>query len=170
MSATIYTKRYAAPCGELLLGAFEGRLCLCDWIVEPHHDAIMRRLRRMLNAEVEERDCEVLQMAAAQADEYFAGCRSSFSVPLCHVGTEFQRRVWQALMSIPYGATISYATLAQRIGQPTATRAVAAANGANAISVFVPCHRVIGSDGSPSGYGGGVAAKRFLLELERVRG
>ncbi len=163
---TIYIKRYTAPCGKLLLGAFGGQLCLCDWIVERHHDAIVRRLCRTFGAAVTEGWCEVLATAATQLDDYFAGRRQEFSVPLRFGGTEFQQRVWQELLNIPYGTTISYAELARRIGRPTAMRAVAAANGANAISVFAPCHRVIGSDGSLTGYGGGVKTKRFLLEME----
>ena len=83
------------------------------------------------------------------------------------VGTAFQQRVWEGLLSIPYGKTVSYGEMARRIGMPTSVRAVANANGANAISIFIPCHRVIGSDGSLTGYGGGLPAKRFLLDLER---
>ena len=105
-------------------------------------------------------------MACRQLDEYFRHERQSFDLPLFFVGTEFQKKVWQTLLTIPYGTTVSYAYLARRIGMPRAVRAVANANGANAISIFVPCHRVIGSDGSLTGYGGGLPAKKYLLELE----
>lgn len=105
-----------------------------------------------------------------QLDEYFAGDRRRFDLPLRAVGTAFQARVWAALAEIPYGETTSYGAVAATIGVPSAFRAVGLANGQNPISIVVPCHRVIGANGSLSGYGGGVAAKRWLLshELSRV--
>ena len=99
-------------------------------------------------------------------NEYFAGARREFDLPLLLVGTDFQKTVWKGLQSIPYGKTVSYSQLAKTIGKPLAVRAVAAANGANAISIILPCHRVIGSDNSLTGYGGGLPAKQKLLELE----
>jgi len=104
--------------------------------------------------------------AVSQLEEYFSGQRREFTVPLEFAGTEFQCRVWSELKKIPYGETVSYAELARRIGNPAAVRAVAAAVGANPISIFVPCHRVVGSDGSLTGYAGGLDAKRLLLDLE----
>jgi methylated-DNA-[protein]-cysteine S-methyltransferase len=101
-----------------------------------------------------------------QLGEYFAGRRSSFDLPIAMTGSAFERHVWSALQQIPYGESISYGELARRIGQPTAARAVGLANGRNPIAVIVPCHRVIGADGSLTGYGGGVERKRFLLDLE----
>lgn len=101
-----------------------------------------------------------------QLDEYFAGRRTAFDLPLSPRGTEFQRLVWQTLASIPYGQTVSYAQLAVRVGRPTAMRAVGAANGRNPLPIVLPCHRVIGADGSLTGFGGGLPTKRFLLELE----
>lgn len=165
---TIVTRLYEAPCGELMLGAADGRLCLCDWQVEGHSERVARRLQRMLNARFEEGTAQVTERAAAQLDEFFAGRRREFHVPLLLVGTDFQKTVWHALLTIPYGETLSYGDLARRIGQPTAVRAVANANGANAVSVIVPCHRVIGGDHSLTGYGGGLSAKRALLQLEGV--
>jgi methylated-DNA-[protein]-cysteine S-methyltransferase len=100
--------------------------------------------------------------------EYFAGNRREFAMPLAARGTEFQRRVWEELSRIPYGATISYRELATRVGNPAACRAVARANATNPIPIVVPCHRVIGADGSLTGYGGGIDRKRFLLALEGV--
>ena len=105
--------------------------------------------------------------AAAQLTAYFAGQLTSFDLPLDPAGTGFQRRVWAALRDIPYGQTASYGQLAGRIGQPAASRAVGLANGRNPIAIIIPCHRVIGSDGSLTGYGGGLDRKRFLLDLER---
>lgn len=105
-------------------------------------------------------------MAVAQLDEYFRGARREFDVPLLHVGTDFQKRVWRSLMTIPYGVTVSYGEMARRIGSPRSVRALANANGANPISILVPCHRVIGSGGSLTGYGGGLDAKNYLLRHE----
>lgn len=105
--------------------------------------------------------------AARQLREYFAGDRTDFDVPLAASGTPFQQRVWDALREIPYGETASYRELAERIGQPTAARAVGLANGKNPISIIVPCHRVIGAAGALTGYGGGLERKRQLLDLER---
>ena len=110
-----------------------------------------------------------IRIAVRQLDEYFAGRRRAFDLPLLLAGTDFQVKVWNELLNIPFGETISYGDLAQRIGMPKAVRAVANANGANPLSVFVPCHRVVGSDRSLTGYGGGIEAKRRLLELEGVR-
>ncbi|MBV8199609.1 MAG: methylated-DNA--[protein]-cysteine S-methyltransferase [Acidobacteria bacterium] len=101
-----------------------------------------------------------------QLAEYFAGERREFALPLAPRGTEFERRVWRALVAIPYGETRSYAEIARTIGHPAACRAVGRANGSNPIALVIPCHRVIGSDGSLTGYGGGLPIKRFLLDLE----
>lgn len=163
---TIKIKRYDAPCGVLMLGSFGDQLCLCDWQVEKHRDHVNRRLQKMLNASFEEDVSEVIGLAERQLDEYFAGKRRTFDVPLLFVGTDFQKTVWNALLAIPFGQTLSYGDLARRIGMPKAVRAVANANGANALSIFAPCHRVIGSDRSLTGYGGGLDAKRYLLALE----
>lgn len=109
---------------------------------------------------------EACAAATAQLDAYFAGTRRTFDLPLAPKGTPFQRTVWEALCRIPYGATISYAGLAHRIGRPAAVRAVGAANGRNPLPIVVPCHRVVGSDGSLTGYAGGLSFKQALLDLE----
>lgn len=108
----------------------------------------------------------IFQRATAQLTEYFSGQRQEFSLPLAAHGTEFQKRVWAELAQIPYGQTISYGELARRTGNPKASRAVGLANGKNPISIVVPCHRVIGASGKLTGYGGGLARKEALLELE----
>lgn len=116
-------------------------------------------------------DDGVLAEAARQLAEYFDGGRTEFDLPLAMDGTAFQQRVWEALRDIPYGETISYGQLADRIGQPSASRAVGLANGRNPIGIIVPCHRVIGANGSLTGYGGGIERKRYLLAHEqRVSG
>lgn len=162
----IYTHRYPSPCGELLLGSCGNQLCLCDWQVEKHRNHVDRRLQKVLKADFVDGMSAVIERAMSQLDEYFAGRRRIFDVPLLFVGTDFQKTVWKSLLDIPYGTTLSYGEMARSIGMPGSVRAVANANGANAISVFVPCHRVIGSDGSLTGYGGGLEAKQALLLLE----
>jgi methylated-DNA-[protein]-cysteine S-methyltransferase len=112
-------------------------------------------------------DAAVLAETSRQLAEYFDGERQSFDVPLALDGTVFQHRVWDALRGIGYGETVSYGQLADQIGRPTAARAVGLANGRNPVSIIVPCHRVVGSDGSLTGYGGGLDNKQRLLELER---
>lgn len=114
-----------------------------------------------------EGDARVLAEAALQLAAYFAGERRAFELPLAPVGTDFQRLVWRALARIPYGATWSYAHLAQEIGRPSASRAVGAANGKNPLSIVIPCHRVVGASGALTGYAGGLDAKRWLLAHER---
>jgi methylated-DNA-[protein]-cysteine S-methyltransferase len=110
----------------------------------------------------------ILARAAKQLAEYFAGKRTAFELALAPAGTAFQRRVWDALLEIPFGATRSYGEIAQRIGRPAASRAVGAANGRNPIAIIIPCHRVIGRTGALTGFGGGLPAKTFLLTHERA--
>jgi methylated-DNA-[protein]-cysteine S-methyltransferase len=113
-------------------------------------------------------DARALAAVQEALAAYFAGELTAFDLPLAPVGTVFQRRVWDALLEIPYGATASYGDIARRLGLPlTASRAVGLANGSNPVSIVVPCHRVIGADGSLTGYGGGLDRKRYLLDLER---
>jgi methylated-DNA-[protein]-cysteine S-methyltransferase len=109
---------------------------------------------------------EILERTRRQLEEYFAGTRTVFDLPLVFEGTAFQKRVWNLLRDIPYGTTTSYGTLARRLGDPHATRAVGAANGQNPIPIIVPCHRVVGSRGELTGFGGGIDRKRWLLEHE----
>ena len=154
--------------GELLLGSFNNELCLCDWRYRRMRTAIDARIQRGLQAEYAEGASPVIDQAKAQLNAYFAGERTTFDLPLRLVGTDFQQRVWQALLAVPYGTTLSYAALTAKVAEPTAIRAVASANGANALSIMVPCHRIIGSNGEMTGYAGGVRVKRRLLELEGV--
>jgi len=166
---TIVIQQYNAPCGKLRLGSVDNRLCLCDWAEGWHRQATENRLKRLLKARFVEQPSEVIDRTIQQLDEYFRRERTTFDLPLVFSGSEFQQRVWAELQRIPYGTTTSYGEMARRIGMPKAVRAVANANGANPISIIVPCHRVIGSDGSLTGYGGGLETKRFLLELESFR-
>ena len=163
----IFIQTYNSPCGDLLLGSFGDRLCLCNWTKEKHPDAVDRRLQALLSASYTEAPSDITREAARQLDEYFRRERRAFDIPLLFAGTEFQNKVWDMLLQIPYGRTVSYARMALSLRMPKAVRAVANANGANAISIFAPCHRVIGSNGSLTGYGGGLDAKRSLFDLER---
>ncbi|HEU4734323.1 MAG TPA: methylated-DNA--[protein]-cysteine S-methyltransferase [Kofleriaceae bacterium] len=151
----LITTTVSSPIGTLRLYAELDRLVGLYLPDRPAPDGVERRSR-------------VLREASVQLTEYFAGRRRAFSLELALHGTGFQRCVWDALAQIPYGETRSYAELARAIGRPAAPRAVGAANGRNPISIIVPCHRLIGTDGSLTGYGGGLAAKRWLLEHERA--
>ncbi|MEL5891945.1 methylated-DNA--[protein]-cysteine S-methyltransferase [Bacteroides sp. GD17] len=157
---------YQSPCGELILGSFGDKLCLCDWVNEERRKTIDGRIQKMLQARYETGISETIATAITQLDEYFAQKRTAFDVPLLLLGTDFQKAVWNELLKVPYGMTKSYAGLSSQLGNPKAVRAVAAANGANAISIFIPCHRIIGSNQKLTGYAGGLSAKKILLELE----
>lgn len=158
---------YVSSCGELILASIGEQLCLCDWKEGSCAERNKRRLQRLLNATFVVKTSSVIEAAKLQLDQYFAGQRRAFDVPLLLVGTDFQRSVWNALQRIPYGDTLSYKEVAQSIGNPKGVRAVAQAIGANGISIFVPCHRVVGSNNSLTGYAGGVETKAQLLEIEK---
>jgi methylated-DNA-[protein]-cysteine S-methyltransferase len=160
MNPTLYTE-YRSPIGTLLLTQRGGALTGL-WIRgEKHAPAVDSRWQR---------DDIAFAEVRRQLDEYFSGQRWTFTLDLAPEGTAFQQRVWAALREIPVAATISYGELARRIGQPAAVRAVGLANGRNPLSIVVPCHRVIGANGTLTGYGGGLAAKAWLLEHEKWRG
>ena len=148
----------ASPVGRLRLASDGNALCLIEF-EHPRHPH-----RR--EGDWQEREDAVLRETRRQLDEYFEGRRRGFDLSLAPRGTGFQQQVWLALRDIPYGETISYAQLARRLDMPTATRAVGAANGRNPLPIVVPCHRVIGADGSLTGFGGGLPTKQFLLRLE----
>jgi methylated-DNA-[protein]-cysteine S-methyltransferase len=147
----------ASPVGELLLTAEDGQLTGLFMPAEAHAPPPGAL-----------RDDGAFAPTRRELEEYFAGERHAFDLPVAPSGTPFQQRVWEELQRIGYGTTISYGELAARIGRPGAARAAGAANGANPVSIVIPCHRVIGSTGTLTGYGGGLEAKRFLLELERA--
>lgn len=157
---------YKSPIGEFILGAYDDKLCLADWKCRKNRTSIDNRLKKGLKSAYAEEESEVLELAKKQLDEYFKGLRQTFDLPLLLVGTEFQKSVWQGLMSIVFGTTASYLELSKRISNEKAVRAVASAVGANAISIMIPCHRIIGNDGSLTGYAGGLDVKKKLLVLE----
>ncbi len=162
----IIIKYYKSPVGEIILGGYEGKLCLADWRYRKMREAIDKRVKNSLKAEYVEGGDDCLDLAIKQLDEYFLQERKQFSIPLHFAGSEFQKNVWQALCDVPYGEVSTYLKLSKAIGNAKAVRAVANANGANAISIIVPCHRIIGSNGALVGYAGGLPAKEKLLNLE----
>jgi len=157
---TTYWHEIDSPVGRLLLAAHAGQLKRVHFQAGPH--------RRQPEPEWVA-DPRPFTKLIAQLEEYFAGRRRTFELALAPEGTAFQLTVWRALTKIPYGETVSYGELARRIGKPDASRAVGLANGANPLPIVVPCHRVIGADGSLTGFGGGLAIKSKLLALERER-
>jgi len=159
--------RYESPVGEMILGSYEGKLCLADWKHRKHRSQIDKRLQKALRAEYVEESSEVIEKSIKQLAAYFVNERKTFDIPLLMLGTDIQKSVWQGLIEIPYGTTASYLELSKSIGKEKAVRAVATAIGANALSIFIPCHRIIGSDGSLTGYAGGIDAKKKLLDLEK---
>ncbi len=152
--------------GELLLGAFKDKLCICDWRYRKMREAVDNRIQTGLQANYVEAESTVTEEAKKQLSEYFSEERKEFNVPLLLVGTEFQKSVWDELLKIPFGVTDTYLGLSIKLHNPKSIRAVAAANGANALSIFVPCHRIIGSNGELIGYAGGLPTKNKLLNLE----
>ncbi len=158
---------YRTKIGELLLGSFNGKLCLLDFGYRKMRKTVDNRIQKGLNAGFVECDDGVLEKTKEQLDEYFNGERKEFHIPLLTIGTDFQKSVWDALMKVPYGTTLSYLQLSKNIKNEKAVRAVANANGANSIGIIIPCHRIIASDGGLGGYGGGLTVKKQLLELEQ---
>ncbi|GAB2459232.1 hypothetical protein GCM10027082_07470 [Comamonas humi] len=154
------------PLGEMLAVASGQGLCMLEFDVPQRVARELAQVEAARGGAAQAGRNAVLDQLAAELAEYFAGQRQVFGVPLDLVGTPFQVGAWQALLQIPYGRTRSYAEQARAIGRPTATRAVAAANGQNKVSIVVPCHRLVGSDGSLTGFGGGLPRKRALLTLE----
>ena len=158
-----------SPVGRLELGATERGVCLLEFGDRRTLPSEIALLEKKTGCSVVAGENGHLDRIADELKRYFARTLTAFSTPLDIVGTPFQRRVWAALRRIPYGKTISYGCLAERIGQPGAQRAVGQANGANRIAIVIPCHRVVQSDGTLGGYGGNLRRKQFLLDLESSR-
>ncbi len=153
--------------GELILGSFEGKLCLLDFNYRKMRNAVDDRIKKGLNADFIEEDSEIIEKTRTELDEYFKENRREFDVPIRMVGTDFQKSVWKALLKVAYGTISTYLQLAKDINNEKAVRAVAGANGANAIAIIIPCHRIIGSSGELVGYAGGLPTKKRLLTLEQ---
>ncbi len=165
----IHIQYYKTKIGEMIIGSLDDNLCLLDFRYRRMRATVDKRIKNGLNAEFIEQEDEILVKTKQQLDEYLAGERKEFDVPILTVGTDFQQSVWEALMKVPYGTTSSYLQLAKDINNSKAVRAVANANGANAIGLIIPCHRIIGTNGELVGYGGGLAVKKRLLKLEKQR-
>lgn len=157
-----YKTKYA----EFIIGSYNGKLCMLDFRYRKMRKTVDNRIKKTLNAEFIEKDDELLKETRKQLNEYFDMKRREFDIPILMLGTEFQKSVWKALLKITYGKTASYLELSKIIGKEKAVRAVANANGANSIGIIIPCHRIIGSNGELTGYAGGLALKKRLLELE----
>jgi len=161
---------YNSPWGPMVLGELEGALVLCDWKGRKDSQKMERRIERFFAAQMHSGTSPLLISCIKELESYAAGTRkTAINIPYRCAGTDFQNEVWEAIGHIPFGTTCSYKELAQRIGRPHSIRAVAAAAGANALSLIIPCHRVIGSGGDLTGYAGGLEAKKALLMLEAGR-
>lgn len=156
------------PLGPMLAAVSNQAVCELEFADRRGLERSYAEMRRRFQLPVVPGENAVTKQLQGELQDYFDGTRRSFTVPTALRGTDFQRKVWRELQRIPFGRTVSYETVAKRIGAPSATRAVARANGSNRLYLLVPCHRVISKDGALSGYGGGVWRKRLLLELERT--
>jgi len=166
--ALITVARIETPLGPMLAGAVEEGVCLLEFVDRRMIETQIARLRKLFKAMLVPGQSPHLDCLAGELNRYFEGTLRDFTIPLDLRGTPFQTRVWEALRTIPCGATRSYGEQARRLGDPAAVRAVARANGDNRIAIVVPCHRVVGADGSLTGYGGGLWRKQWLLDHERA--
>lgn len=162
----ISTTIYDSPFGSLLLGEYNGKLCICDWVNSSRHQANCFRIKHQLNEEFIQGQTYLLKHTIDQLKAYFNGEIENFDIPTLLIGSKFQLDVWNALLNIDYASISTYKEIAIKIGRPNAVRAVANAIGSNAISIIIPCHRIIGSNGSLIGYAGGVTVKQQLLSIE----
>ena len=160
---------YKTRIGDMIVGSHKNKLCLLDFRYRKMRKVVDDRLKRKWDAVFVEKNDDVIEETKKQVDEYLSGERKEFTIPIVTVGTDFQKQVWEELMKIKYGQTVSYLDLAKSINNEKAVRAVASANGANAIGLIIPCHRVIESGGGLGGYGGGLPVKKRLLKLEQAK-
>ncbi len=163
----LYLHRITTPLGPMLAGATEAAVCLLEFIDRPMLPTQLKRIRDRFEESPIPGSNRIILQLEEELSAYFDGTLRAFNVPLDMRGTEFQEEVWKVLLEVTYGTTASYGDLSKAIGNPGAVRAVARANGDNRMAILIPCHRIIGSDGSLTGYGGGLRRKRFLLELEQ---
>ncbi len=152
--------------GELIIGSYDNHLCLLDFRYRKMRTTVDNRIKKYLKTDFTLQEDDIILETKNQIDEYLAGDRKAFNIPLLLLGSDFQKQVWHELLKVNYGETASYLDIAKRIHNPKAVRAVASANGANAIAIIIPCHRIIESSGKLGGYGGGLAVKKRLLNLE----
>ncbi len=162
----ILVKHIDTPVGKMRIGASDEGICLFDFQYRKSIDTIMKRIETLSGQQFAEGEHPHFKVLEQQIGEYFLGTRKEFDLPLNLVGTPFQKRVWEGLLTIPYGETRSYKQQSIFLGDEKAIRAVAGANGENGIAIIIPCHRVIGANGSLTGYGGGLHRKKWLLDHE----
>jgi AraC family transcriptional regulator of adaptative response/methylated-DNA-[protein]-cysteine methyltransferase len=164
---TIIVKSLQTPVGAMTAGVYDNKICLLEFGIRDRLSKQIQTLQKQLKAEISEGESPLIDELEKQLDEYFGGKRKNFELPLLVSGSDFQKKVWNTLLQIPYGETRSYQQQAVACGNVKALRASASANGANRIAIVIPCHRVIGKNGSLTGFGGGLDNKKFLLDLER---
>ena len=169
LKVKIFTTSFDSPLGTIHLASTTKGLCLLEFDDEKRIDGYFKQFNKYWDVELKKKETKTTTTTKLQLDEYFNGKRTTFKLPLNLVGTDFQINVWNELLKIPFGVTRSYKEQALAIGNLKVIRAVATANGENRISIIVPCHRIIGSDGSLTGYGGGIWRKQQLLELESAQ-
>ncbi|PAJ86378.1 bifunctional transcriptional activator/DNA repair enzyme AdaA [Burkholderia ubonensis] len=163
----ILIHRFTTPLGPMFVCASEQGVCLLEFVDRRMLETEFKDLQRLLRARILAGENAHTRQAEREIGEYFAGARKQFDLTLDTPGSPFQQSVWQALQAVPYGSTASYGEQAEKLGKPLAVRAVAGANGANRVSIVIPCHRVLGKNGTLTGYGGGLARKQWLLEHEK---
>ena len=168
--SSIWVNRIATPLGSMIVGVHDTGLCLLEFAERRMLDTQLKRLSQRMGRVFLPGDHPMMEQVQQQLDAYFNGSLRKFSVPIQSPGTTFQEAVWDELQEIPYGETRSYADVAGRIGHADAVRAVGRANGDNRIAIIIPCHRVVGSDGELTGYGGGLWRKEYLLAMEQAQG
>ncbi|MBS1615016.1 MAG: methylated-DNA--[protein]-cysteine S-methyltransferase [Bacteroidetes bacterium] len=164
----IWTTSFFLPVGEMIVGATDAGICLFDYRYRKNLPAIQQRISTGLNTTFQEGVHPLFGQLKSEMDEYFNGHRQQFDLPLLLLGSSFQKKVWGSLLGIPFGQTRSYLQQARSLGDTQAVRAIASANGANGLAILIPCHRVLGADGSLTGYAGGLTAKRKLLQHEQT--
>ncbi len=169
-TANLIFKEVKTPIGEMIFGSSEKGLCLLDFKYRKSFPRILNRIKEYFGDFITYGTSPVIELAEKELTHFFKGDLKVFTIPLDIRGTDFQLQVWNALLQIKYGRTVSYLDIAKKIGRPKAVRAIANANGQNGIAVIIPCHRVIGSDGSLTGYGGGITIKKKLLGIESKHG
>jgi len=167
--SSIWVNRVGTPLGSMIMGVHDSGLCLLEFAERRMLDTQLQRLSRRMGRVFLPGEHPMMEQVKNELDAYFDGTLRQFTLPLAAPGTAFQEAVWSALLEIPFGETRSYADIAASIGQPEAVRAVGQANGDNRIAIVIPCHRVVGASGEPTGYGGGIWRKEYLLALEQAQ-
>ena len=163
----IHSQLYSSPIGTLQIGATKDSLLFIEYDDSPNSAKKVQSVAKALSATIENNPSPYHSVVTAQLDEYFSGIRTEFSLHLQTIGTDFQQSVWQSLRTIPYGTTTTYKEQSLALNNPSAIRAIASTNAKNCVNIVIPCHRVVGTNGSLTGYSGGIWRKRWLLDFEQ---